>query len=106
MLHTDAFEIVCCNCGDDPYLDYSQVLPRLQKIRGPYTIAAGLAAYEKHLEFPKHPTVPPERHPIAAVARCGSLRRPRLVSPMPEGAPSGQTQHKASHFVAEHSPNY
>ena len=42
-------EIICCDCGDDPYLHYSQVSPRLQKIRGPYTIATDLAAYEKHL---------------------------------------------------------
>ena len=69
MLHTDAFEIVCCDCADDPYLDYSQVLPRLQKIRGPYTIAAALAAYEKHLEFPKHPTVPPVRR-VRLSKRC------------------------------------
>ena len=33
-------------------------------------------------EFAKHLTVPPERHPIAAVARCGG------------------------HFLAQHSPNY
>ena len=44
-----AFEIICRNCGDNPYLDYSQLSSRLQKIRGPYAIAAGLAAYEHHL---------------------------------------------------------
>jgi hypothetical protein len=37
-----ALEIICCDCGDNPYLDYSQLSPRLQKIRGPYAIAAGL----------------------------------------------------------------
>jgi hypothetical protein len=47
--YAGAFEIICCDCGDNPYLDYSQVSPRLQKIRGPYAIAAGLAAYEDHL---------------------------------------------------------
>jgi hypothetical protein len=47
--YAGAFEIICCDCGDDPYLDYSQLSPRLQKIRGPYAIAAGVAAYEKHL---------------------------------------------------------
>jgi hypothetical protein len=46
---TGAFEIICCNCGDNPCLDYSQLSPRLQKIRGPYALAAGVAAYEKHL---------------------------------------------------------
>ena len=44
-----AFELICCECGDNPYLDYSQISPRLQRIRGPYTIAEGLAAYERHL---------------------------------------------------------
>jgi hypothetical protein len=44
-----AFELICCECGDNPYLDYREVPPRLQQIRGPYTIAEGLAAYEQHL---------------------------------------------------------
>ena len=51
-------EIICCDCGDDPYLHYSQLSPRLQKIRGPYTIATGLAAYEKHLGVCEDLTVP------------------------------------------------
>jgi hypothetical protein len=44
-----AFELICCECGDNPHLDYSQVSPRLQQLRGPYLIAEGLAAYERHL---------------------------------------------------------
>ena len=47
--YTGAFEVVCCDCGDHPYLDYSQVSPRLRRIRGPYTLKAALAAYERHL---------------------------------------------------------
>jgi hypothetical protein len=47
--YTGAFELICCECGDNPYLDYSRVSPRLQQIRGPYAIAAGLAAYDQHL---------------------------------------------------------
>jgi len=46
--YTDVFEIVCCECGDDPDLDYREVSPELQRIRGPYPIAAGIAAYEIH----------------------------------------------------------
>jgi hypothetical protein len=50
--YTDAFEIVCCDCGDDPGLDYRDVSPELQQIRGPYQpIADGVAAYEKHVEL-------------------------------------------------------
>ena len=49
--YTDAFEIVCCDCGDDPDLDYRDVSPELQRIRGPYQrIADGVAAYEEHVE--------------------------------------------------------
>ena len=51
--YTDAFEIVCCDCGDRPDLDYSQVPLRLQQIRGPYTLEAGLAAFERHLGIPE-----------------------------------------------------
>ena len=48
--YTDAFEIVCCDCGDDPDLDYRDVSPELQRIRGPYQpIAVAAAAYEEHV---------------------------------------------------------
>jgi hypothetical protein len=46
--YTDAFEIICCDCGDHPDQDYREVSPRLQLVRGPYRIAAGVAAYEQH----------------------------------------------------------
>jgi len=49
--YTDAFEIVCCCCGDHPYLDYREVSPELQLIRGCYPIAEGVAAYEEHLRL-------------------------------------------------------
>jgi hypothetical protein len=47
--YTGAFELICCECGDNPYLDYSEVSARLQRLRGPYTLREGLAAYEQHL---------------------------------------------------------
>ena len=48
--YTDAFEIVCCDCGDDPDLDYREVPPELQRIRGPdHPINAGAAAYTRHV---------------------------------------------------------
>jgi hypothetical protein len=46
--YTDDFKIICCDCGDDPDLDYSQVSPGRRRIRGPYPIAAGVAAYVIH----------------------------------------------------------
>jgi hypothetical protein len=47
--YNDAFEIVCCDCGDDPDLDYAEVSPELRRIRGPYLIAEGVAAYAAHV---------------------------------------------------------
>jgi hypothetical protein len=49
--YTETFEIICCACGDAPGLDYREVSPALQRIRGPYTIAAGVAAYEMHASW-------------------------------------------------------
>jgi len=49
--YTDAFELVCCHCGDDPDLDYREISPELRQIRGPYPIAAGVAAYEEHVRL-------------------------------------------------------
>jgi hypothetical protein len=50
---TDEFEIVCCDCGDDPGLDYREVSPQLRRIRGPYPMAAGVTAYVRHAR--RHP---------------------------------------------------
>jgi hypothetical protein len=50
--YTGVYELICPNCGDHPYLDYSEVLPRLQRLRGPGTLAAVLAAYHEHLGLP------------------------------------------------------
>lgn len=47
--YTDVFEVICPGCGDHQYLDYSEVSPRLQRIRGPYTMGEGLAVYAEHL---------------------------------------------------------
>ena len=45
----DWFELICFDCGDNPGLDYSQVSPRLQRIRGPRTMETAWTAYERHL---------------------------------------------------------
>ena len=47
--YTDAFELICPGCGDNPYVDYSEVPPQLQRLRGPHTLEAALEAYDKHL---------------------------------------------------------
>jgi hypothetical protein len=48
--YRDAFEVVCGDCGDLLYWEYSEISLALQQIRGPYTtMAAALAAYDQHL---------------------------------------------------------
>jgi hypothetical protein len=47
--YSDVFEVISRDCGDHPYLDYREVSPELQRIRGPYPMEAGVAAYEKHI---------------------------------------------------------
>jgi len=64
--YTDAYELVCCDCGDHPDLDYTEVSPELRQVRGPYLIADGIAAYRAHVER-YHPSAPSD-----------SLKRARL----------------------------
>ena len=61
--YTNAFEIICRDCGDHPGQDYSEVAPELQRIRGPYPIADGVAAYEQHLGL-HHPPAPLQHETI------------------------------------------
>jgi hypothetical protein len=58
---TDEYEIVCCDCGDDPDRDWREVSPALQRVRGPYPIAAGITAYVEHAA--RHPDPPGSRPP-------------------------------------------
>ena len=73
--YTNAFEIVCCHCGDDPDLDYRDVSPELQRIRGPYQpIAAGATAYEKHVAL-HHRRASPRVLPISSAAQVPRTQR-------------------------------
>jgi len=47
--YTSMFELICPDCGDHPDLEYSEVPPRLQWLRGPRPLQAGLAAFHRHL---------------------------------------------------------
>ena len=69
--YTSAFEIICCHCGDNPDLDYGEVSPGLQRIRGPYPIADGIAAYGKHVEPHQRPG---RRHRPEPVTDAGFRR--------------------------------
>jgi hypothetical protein len=66
--YTDAFEIICCDCGDHPDQDYREVSPRLQLVRGPYPIADGVAAYDQHRKLHQQLGVPAQP---AAMADAG-----------------------------------
>jgi hypothetical protein len=46
--YSDMFELICCDCGDDPDQDYRVVSPSLRRVRGPYPIADGVAVYQQH----------------------------------------------------------
>jgi hypothetical protein len=46
--YTDSYELICCDCGDDPDLDYRDIPSVLQRIRGPYMFTAGIEAYGRH----------------------------------------------------------
>ena len=82
---TDLFEIICRDCGDHPYLDYEGIPPRLQRIRGPYTLEAGLEAYDEHVGLPKAtPHRPPDQPGHGQTAKL--RRQPfRLVDGRVEG---------------------
>jgi hypothetical protein len=64
--YTDAFEIVCCDCGDHPDLDYFDVRPELRQVRGPYSVADGIAAYVAHVR--RHHPAPTVGLPAAFAA--------------------------------------
>ena len=94
--YTDEFEIICCDCGDDPGLDYREVSPALERIRGPYPIAAGITAYVQHVR--QHPR-PQQihlsgRHPLREADRCPPVAGSRgssLGQPGPSRAQHAQT---------------
>ena len=56
----DVYELVCPSCGDDLHLDFSEIHPRLQWLRGPRPLEAALAAYHKHLGLPWSARTGPE----------------------------------------------
>ena len=66
--YTDAFEVIGCDCGDHQDLDYSGVTPERQRVRGPYPVTDGIAAYVKHFGLHHQP------------ARAASMGRGRMLA--------------------------
>ena len=66
--YTDLFDTVCCDCGDHPYLDYSEVSLEFRRVRKPYPIADGISAHLEHLG--------PHHQP----ARATSMARGRMLA--------------------------
>jgi hypothetical protein len=53
--YTNAFEIICSDCGDDPRQDYQDVSARLRRLRGPYLLGTGVTQYEAHIAWHEAP---------------------------------------------------
>ena len=50
--YTSMYELICPACGDHRERDYLEISPRLQRLRGPYGLAAALAAFHTHQGIP------------------------------------------------------
>ena len=50
--YNEVFEVICPSCGDHLDLNYSEISPRLQWLRGPHQLEAGLAVFHKHQGIP------------------------------------------------------
>ena len=88
--YTDEFELICCDCGDDPGLDYREVSPALQRIRGPYPVAAGVTAYVQHVrQHPEPQRIHPSGRPLPT-RRQLARQQPRAAG---GGTVSGQAQY-------------
>jgi hypothetical protein len=70
--YTDAYELICCDCGDNPDLDYRDVSPDVQRIRGPYRFSAGIEAYGQHDRL-KHRQPIPTSSSVTRSGTSGSI---------------------------------
>jgi hypothetical protein len=85
------FELICPGCGDDPYLDYTAVPPRLQWLRGPRALGAALAAYHEHIGASPRPDGGQSRKLRLSVARP-ALPWPRRWRTLSAQRPCGAAQ--------------
>ena len=78
--YTDAYELICCECGDHPDLDYREISAELRRIRGPYAFAVGIAAYGEHVRL---------RHKPQSVHEAGHMRRRKGSTHVPANPVGG-----------------
>ena len=50
--YNDVFEVICPSCGDNPDLNYAEISPQLQWLRGPHTLELALSVFHKHQGIP------------------------------------------------------
>ena len=72
--YTDAYELICPSCGDNPYLDFGDIPAQLQRLRGSYVLTAAVAAYEEHLGLSSCPDVDGSGGPDPRDAKNGGPR--------------------------------
>lgn len=73
--YTDAYELVCCQCGDHPGTSYRELSAELRQIRGPCPIAAGIGAYGRHVWRYHRPRT--TARPRGAITRLIRLNHPQ-----------------------------
>jgi len=74
--YTDLYGLIGCDCGDHPGLDYRQVSPALQQIRGPYPFRRASRPIKSTLSG----TAGGSRPPVSTARRGGTVGSPaRMV---------------------------
>ena len=78
--YTNVFEIICCDCGDQPYLDYREVSPELQRTAGHTRSQPGSLRMKNTSGCTAHPPASPRLadtrkfQPRDASGGCPSVR--------------------------------
>jgi hypothetical protein len=85
--YTDAYELICPSCGDHPYLDFADVPAQLQRLRGPYVLAAALDAYEEHLGPSSRPDQDSPTGSGTPIAANGATPVPRAGAAIGDSPP-------------------
>jgi hypothetical protein len=89
--YTDAYELICPSCGDNPYLDFVDVPAQLQRLRGSYGLRAAVAAYEEHLGLSSCPDEDSPAGPDPRDAKNGVPRTEAANGDSPSGTVSVST---------------